>query len=314
MVAGQTINRAIHDTDHPFVMTRREAAQDTGLSYEATGMLVFLLSKPDDWKIIPQTLVRQDCNLKKVQRLFNELIVAGYMKRAAMRDELGRITEWTYQVFEEPQPHVEKSTCGVSNKLISQQVAKRRTYKIKNKKQNTETTQTTTELPAKPVPVVITPAVVSGSDGQEIAITIIKPATAPVVLPSKPVLVTHDQQSAPPPRVPPEPPAPTPEQQLAQAAYEKRWKILLVGDEATRLFDMLKQHDIGYVLSRIISTNTHDDSNRPIKKPMRYMAQVPEPVRANKYIARVHQDPPILRKTEKASDVFPWYNETGVPS
>lgn len=130
---------------------------------------------------------------------------------------------------------------------------------------------TTTLLPANSEPVA--PVVVS-SGGQDFQVKKFSPAKTATseVLPSKPVLVTPKQQSAPPPGVPADPPAPTPDQQAAQKAYENRWKIALAGDEADKLFAMLAAHDIGYVLMRIINTPERDDRNRPLKFPMRYMA------------------------------------------
>lgn len=138
--------------------------------------------------------------------------------------------------------------------------------------------KTTTVLPVAN-PEQDTPAQVVSSGGQAFQVRVVKPetqTTKPIVLPSKQERPVPARQSAPPPRVPPEPPAPTPEQQAVQAAYEKRWNIMLVGDEADKLFAMLAAHDIGYVLTRIINTNTHDDSGKPIKKPMKYMATIPE--------------------------------------
>lgn len=112
-----TIHRAIHDSEHPYTPTRRDTAQDTGLSYESAGLLWFLLSKPSDWLIIPQTLVRDDCNLRKVMRLFSELIEAGYMSRSAVRDDKGCFTGWTYAVFEAPNPVTKNSMSGQTHPM-----------------------------------------------------------------------------------------------------------------------------------------------------------------------------------------------------
>lgn len=77
---------------------------DNGLSFEAMGLLAYLLSKPDNWAVHVQALVKategtaQQRGKNKIHALLNELIDAGYITRK--RQSSG---EMNYYVFDEPQ-------------------------------------------------------------------------------------------------------------------------------------------------------------------------------------------------------------------
>jgi hypothetical protein len=98
-----TIIRATKNADNPYVVLRKAVPQDKGLSWEARGMLSYILSQPDNWKIIPKNL-EQNCGKSVVYRILNELIAAGYIKRKPNRDQNQRFVSWIYEVYEVPQP------------------------------------------------------------------------------------------------------------------------------------------------------------------------------------------------------------------
>ena len=90
--------------DRPYFSMSRASAQNTELSFEARGMLAYLLSKPDDWKVQPKDL-QQKCGRDKVYKVLNELIAAGYIVRNTLVDEkTGKRQGVEYQVYEEPLP------------------------------------------------------------------------------------------------------------------------------------------------------------------------------------------------------------------
>ena len=60
-------------------MVARGVAQNHTLSYEALGLLTYLLSKPDDWTVVPEDLMRTGCKRDKVYKLLNELKDAGHI-------------------------------------------------------------------------------------------------------------------------------------------------------------------------------------------------------------------------------------------
>lgn len=104
------IHRAVRNEDHPYFITNRATAQDTTLTYEAAGLLWYLLSKPDTWKVIPVTLQRKGEGKKKgtargrVYNLLNELIEARYIERIYHRDSEGKVADVEYIIHERPHP------------------------------------------------------------------------------------------------------------------------------------------------------------------------------------------------------------------
>lgn len=97
-----SIIRAQHGEQNPYFMMRRDTAQDKTLSFMARGMLSYLLSKPDNWKLQPKDL-QQKCGRNRVYSTLNELIDAGYVIRwRAWDEDKKRIDHYLYEVYEVP--------------------------------------------------------------------------------------------------------------------------------------------------------------------------------------------------------------------
>ena len=78
--ADVQIHRADHGAEHPYFIQRRKTAQDNTLSFEARGVVAYLLSKPDDWTINEAELRKAGgIGRDKMRRILQELIDAGYM-------------------------------------------------------------------------------------------------------------------------------------------------------------------------------------------------------------------------------------------
>lgn len=88
--------------DRPWMATLRVTPQDKTLSYEAAGMLWYLLSKPDDWKVIISDLERPTAKRDKVYRILKELKEKGYIHRARVQNVDGTFTWDDYRVYEVP--------------------------------------------------------------------------------------------------------------------------------------------------------------------------------------------------------------------
>jgi hypothetical protein len=77
--------------------------EDDSLSWKATAILVYLLSRPDDWETNLQHLITiKKCGIKAVYSGLKELKEAGYIEHTFIRDEFGRIAKGIYIVHEEP--------------------------------------------------------------------------------------------------------------------------------------------------------------------------------------------------------------------
>jgi hypothetical protein len=102
-----TIIRAPRTSERPYFVTSRAAAQDKRLSWDSRGILWYLLSKPDDWEIRPETLELDlpggaKCGRDKVQRLLKELRSAGYLT-FEQENIKGVFQTGYYQLHEVPQ-------------------------------------------------------------------------------------------------------------------------------------------------------------------------------------------------------------------
>lgn len=76
-----TTIRSTHDDDHPHFAIVRPTAQNKALSYEALGMLAYVLSQADDWVIGVDDLIREGCGRDKAYRILKELSEAGHLTR-----------------------------------------------------------------------------------------------------------------------------------------------------------------------------------------------------------------------------------------
>jgi hypothetical protein len=99
----QTIRRAARR--HRFVIVDQAAVEDTRLSWAARGLLAYLLSRPDDWKVLVNDLKKRG-NLGRdgIYALLRELRSAGYVRFERHRDGRGRMRGGTYIVSEVPAP------------------------------------------------------------------------------------------------------------------------------------------------------------------------------------------------------------------
>ena len=88
-------------TENPYVMIRKDMFEDPDLSLKAKGLLGYILTKPDDWKIyIDEFAARLKENRHTVGRIFQELIDNGYCERNEIRGEDGRFEGYDYTVYE----------------------------------------------------------------------------------------------------------------------------------------------------------------------------------------------------------------------
>jgi len=99
----QTIRRAARR--HRFVIVDQAAVEDMRLSWAARGLLAYLLSRPDDWKVLVNDLKKRG-NLGRdgIYALLRELRSSGYVRFERNRDARGRMRGGTYIVSEVPAP------------------------------------------------------------------------------------------------------------------------------------------------------------------------------------------------------------------
>jgi len=83
---------------------RNEIIEDSRLTFKATAVLIFVLSKPDNWRTSTRHLasVKRE-GIDAIRTAMTELESAGYIKRRRYQDEGGK---WQYDtlVYDIPQP------------------------------------------------------------------------------------------------------------------------------------------------------------------------------------------------------------------
>lgn len=88
-----------------FTVIANAVCEDTGISFEALGVLVYLLSRPHNWEVRLEHLrASRAIGRDRMQRYMRELIDAGYIKRFKRHDPISkRFRGDEYWVFDSPQ-------------------------------------------------------------------------------------------------------------------------------------------------------------------------------------------------------------------
>jgi hypothetical protein len=95
-----------------FTVIGNGLVENEALSAEALGVLCYLLSRPDNWQVIPDQLqTRFNVGRDKMYRVLSELIDLGYISRSQAKDPENHIFgKSEYVVYDEPRP--EKADTG----------------------------------------------------------------------------------------------------------------------------------------------------------------------------------------------------------
>lgn len=89
--------------DGDFVLVHKGFIYDPNISAKAKGILLYLLSRPNNWKIYTSEIQKHMTDgLKAVNSGVNELIKIGYIERKQTRKDNGDFGEYEYFVYEKP--------------------------------------------------------------------------------------------------------------------------------------------------------------------------------------------------------------------
>ena len=116
---NQTVYR-IRKRDPGYTQVCNDVISETGLSWKAKGILVYLLSKPDGWTVRENDIVNHSVDgLKATKAGIKELINRGYMFRRKIRDDKGKYRGWETIVCEVPFTEMPFSDVGLSDVRLS---------------------------------------------------------------------------------------------------------------------------------------------------------------------------------------------------
>jgi len=98
---AQNIFRIKKDKDNPYLMINKEPLNNAELSWKGKGLLAYLLSLPDDWKIYEDEITKHAKDGKdSLKSAIKELIELGYIERERIRNSSGQMKGYTYCVYE----------------------------------------------------------------------------------------------------------------------------------------------------------------------------------------------------------------------
>lgn len=129
-----SIYRIRHERE--YFSLSNDIVNNPDISWKAKGILAYLLSKPNDWKVYANDIIEHSKDGETAVRAgINELIAAGYIIREKLRDDMGKIKEWEYTVLENP----DVENPDVDNPVLGNHVLQS-TEEQSTKKQNTKNT------------------------------------------------------------------------------------------------------------------------------------------------------------------------------
>lgn len=110
MSENKTVFRRAKDRDNPFVMIDKTIGEKPTLSWKAKGIMLYLLSRPNDWIVRMTDLIKRSTDGAKSTRTgIHELLRAGYMTREQKRAQDGQWGLITIIVHEIPVPKAERT-------------------------------------------------------------------------------------------------------------------------------------------------------------------------------------------------------------
>lgn len=97
-----------------YTVVSNKILNDTRLSWDAKGVMAYLLSKPDDWIVRASEVARTGgCGRDKVLRIFRELREAGYIKSTYPRGDDGTVHGEVIEI-NDGEPEVEETGSRIS--------------------------------------------------------------------------------------------------------------------------------------------------------------------------------------------------------
>ncbi|HEY0090237.1 MAG TPA: hypothetical protein VGB37_15420 [Candidatus Lokiarchaeia archaeon] len=93
----------IYRRENPFVQVDKDIINDKNLSWKSKGILVYLLSKPDSWKIYEKEISEHSKDgIRATRSGIKELIKFKYIERIQKKDKQNKFAGYEYNVYEVP--------------------------------------------------------------------------------------------------------------------------------------------------------------------------------------------------------------------
>jgi len=108
--------------DKNFTTFSNSVLQNENLSWEARGMLCYLISLPENWEThVTELSNRSPAGYAKNKRILAELEASGHILRSQKRGEDGRFLDWIFDIYDEPQAVTDDA--GEARRIIAEWAA-----------------------------------------------------------------------------------------------------------------------------------------------------------------------------------------------
>ena len=131
----------VNKQENPYVQIHKDFTENQELTWAAKGLMMYILSRPDNWKINQTDLIkRSSCGEAVVRKALWNLMEQGYIYYYAEREN-GKIKEWVYEVYEHPDfnPHKEEAQKIARKKIQTKKKKQKERNDLKKVDNSTKT-------------------------------------------------------------------------------------------------------------------------------------------------------------------------------
>lgn len=117
--------------EDPFNRIPKDVAENSRLSFQARGVMAYLIGKPTGWRINVWDLVKRSPHGKTfIRSILNELRVLGYMKLEQRRNECGEFEGYQWLLSDEPTWFNDTANKSLRDKYLRKRSAMKRQQKF----------------------------------------------------------------------------------------------------------------------------------------------------------------------------------------
>lgn len=117
--------------EDPFNRIPKDVAENSRLSFQARGVMAYLIGKPTGWRINVWDLVKRSPHGKTfIRSILNELRILGYMKLERRRNECGEFEGYQWLLSDEPTWFNDTANKGLRDKYMRKCSAAKRPKKF----------------------------------------------------------------------------------------------------------------------------------------------------------------------------------------
>lgn len=101
--------KVVNKCSRNFTTISNSILYDSNISFKAKGILIYMISRPDDWTFYENEIAKNGVDgVKSIRSGIKELIIRGYIKRQQVRRDKGYYDSYEYWIYDTPGTHDDK--------------------------------------------------------------------------------------------------------------------------------------------------------------------------------------------------------------